>query len=100
MQIPNYPPQQIAIRMHFEELAGGRTYVTSPDLTGFHVVIEADQEPMDALREPLRVFLSHYLDAEIADIGAAIGPIGYRAHKVGIPLSEHEKPDLLLAAVA
>ncbi len=96
----NYPSHQIAVRIAFEELADGRIYVTSPDLTGFHAVIDSDEAPVDALREPLRVFLSHYLDAEIADIGAAMGPVSYRAHKVGIPLSDHERPGLLLAAVA
>ena len=64
----NYPSQQIAIRITFEEMADGRTYVTSPDLTGFHAVIDAEQDPMDALREPMRSFLSHYLDTEIAEI--------------------------------
>lgn len=95
----NYPSRQIAIRVNFEELADRRTYVTSPDLPGFHVVIGSDEDPMDALREPLRLFLSHYLDAEIADIGAAMAPVSYRAHTVGLPLPDHQKPSLLLAAV-
>ena len=96
----NFPSQQIAIRISFEEMADGRTYVTSPDLGGFHVVIDAEDDPIASLREPLRLFLSHYLDAEIADIGAAMEPVSYRAHKVGIPLSDHQRPGLLLAAVA
>ena len=95
----NHPIQQIAIRVDFEELADHRTYVTSPDLPGFHVVIGSDEDPMDALREPLRLFLSRYLDAEIADIGAAMAPVSYRAHTVGLPLTDHQKPGLLLAAV-
>ena len=95
----NHPSQQIAIRVDFEELADRRTYVTSPDLPGFHVVIGSEEDPMDALREPLRLFLSRYLDAEIADIGAAMAPVSYRAHSVGLPLPDHQKPGLLLAAV-
>ena len=95
----NYPSQHIAIRVDFEELADRRTYVTSPDLPGFHVVIGSDDNPMDALREPLRLFLKHYLNAEIADIGAAMEPVSFRAQQVGIPLSDHQKPGLLWAAV-
>ena len=100
LDMQNYPSHQIAIHITFEEMSDGRTYVTSPDLTGFHAVIDSDETPTDALREPLRLFLSHYLDAEIADIRAAMEPVSYRAHKVGIPLSDHEKPSLLWAAVA
>ena len=96
----NYRPQHIAIRLSFEEMADGRTYVTSPDLTGFHAMIDAGDDPTAALREPLRVFLSHYLDAEIADIGSAMEPVSYRAHKIGIPLTDHQRPGLLWAAVA
>ena len=95
----NHPTQQIAIRVDFEELADHRTYVTSPDLPGFHVVIGSDEDPMDALRGPLRLFLSHYLDTEIAKIEAAMAPVSYRAQTVGIPLSDHQKPGLLLAAI-
>ena len=96
----NYPSQQIAVRLTFEEMADGRTYVTSPDLTGFHAMIDPGQKPMDALRDPLRFFLSHYLDTEIADIDSAIEPVSYRANKVGISLTDHQRPSLLLAAVA
>ena len=95
----NHPIQQIAIRVDFEELADSRTYVTSPDLPGFHVVIGSDEDLIDSLREPLRLFLSHYLDAEIDRIEAAMAPVSYRAQTVGIPLSDHQKPGLLLAAV-
>lgn len=96
----NYQPQQIAIRIEFQELPDGRLYVTSPDLMGFNTAIDPDEAPMDALREPLRLFLSHYLGAEISSIAAAMEPVSYRAHSVGIPLSDHKKPGLLLAAVA
>lgn len=96
----NNQPQQIAIRMNFQEMPDGRTYVTSPDLRGFNTVIDADEASMDALLGPLRLFLSHYLDAEIADISVAMEPVSYRARMVGIPLSDHRKPGLLVAAVA
>ena len=95
----NYPSQQIAIRMTFKETADGRTYVTSPDLPGFHLVIETDEDPMDALRNPLSLFLSHYLNAEITDISSAMPPVSYRAQMVGVPLSDHRQPGLFLAAV-
>ena len=62
----NHPSQQIAIRMTFEDMGDGRTYVTSPDLRGFHAVIDGDDDPTQALQEPLRLFLSHYLDTDIA----------------------------------
>ena len=96
----NYPPQHIAIRLQFQDMQDGRLYVTSPDLPGFNTAIDADEEAAEALREPLRIFLSHYLGAEIANIAPAMGPVSYRAQSVGIPLPEHRKPDLLLAAVA
>ncbi len=95
----NYPSQQIAIRMTFEDIGDGRTYVTSPDLRGFHAVIESDDDPTQALQEPLRLFLSHYLDADIAGIGVAETPVSHRARAVGIPLAEHQRPELLFAEV-
>ena len=96
----NYLPQQIAIRLNFQELPDGRLYVTSPDLMGFNTAIDSDEDSADALREPLRIFLSSYLGADIADIVPAMEPVSYRAHRIGIPLSDHRKPSLLLAAVA
>lgn len=96
----NYHPQHIAIRLEFQDLRDGRLYVTSPDLPGFNTAIGSDDEPMDVLREPLRVFLTHYLGTEVSDIASAMEPVSYRAHSVGISLSDHRKPGLLLAAVA
>ena len=100
MTMQNYPAQQIAIRLEFRELPDGRLYVTSPDLFGFNTAVDPDEEPMDALRAPLSLFLSHYLGAEISSIDAAMEPVSYRAHSIGLPLSDHKKPGLLLAAVA
>ena len=100
VDLRNYPPRRIAIRLSFEEMPDGRAYVTSPDLTGFHAMVDVDEDPTAALLEPLRLFLSQYLGAEIADIGPGMAPVSYRAHMVGIPLTDHKRPDLLWAAVA
>lgn len=96
----NVRSRQIAVRLEFKDIADRRTYVRSPDLPGFHAVIEADEEPIEALREPLRLFLSRYLAVDIFEIEAALAPAGYRAQSVGVPLTEHVKPGLMLAAVA
>ena len=100
-QLRNHSLQHIAIRLEFKDLQDGRLYVSSPDLPRFNVAIGADEELIDALQGPLRLFLSQYLGGmEIHEIASAMEPVSYRAQAVGIPLSDHRKPDLLLAAVA
>ena len=64
----NYPAHQIAIRMDFQDMTDGRVYVTSPDLAGFHALIDRDEDFMEALSEPLRVFIGKYLNAEVTDL--------------------------------
>lgn len=96
----NHVPEQIAVRISFDDIGDGRTYVTSPDLHGFHVVVQSDEDLTQAVVEPLRAFLRQYLGADIAGIGAADAPVGYRARSVGLELTEHKRPSLLFAEIA
>lgn len=95
----NYQPQQVAIRIGFEEMPDGRFYVTSPDLTGFNAVIEPDEDFMEVLRDQIRFAIENYLGTEIAELRKAIAPVSYRAGLVGIPLSDQKRPEILVAAV-
>lgn len=96
----NYQPDQIAIRMNFQEMPDGRTYVTSPDLMGFHAVIEPEEDFMEAMDGTLRAFIAQYLGTETVTLRGTQAPVSYRASRVGISLSDHRRPEILVAEVA
>ena len=90
----------ITIRLEGQPTDDGRIYVTSPDLRGFHFVLDSDEEPMKAMEPTLRVFMAEYLKAEIRALQPAISPRDYRAMKYDVPRADHGLPHTLIAAVA
>ena len=92
--------ETIAIRLHGQETDDGRTYVTSPDLRGFHFVLEPDEEPLKAMEPTLRVFIERYLETKIQAMHPVMTPRDYRAWKRDIHMPSHGVPRALIAAVA
>ena len=68
------------------EADDGRIYVESPDLEGFHFILEPDEEPLEAMEETLLEFMKIYLKAEIANIMPAESPRQFRRKQMNIPM--------------
>ena len=90
----------ITIRLHGEATDDGRTYVTSPDLRGFHFLLEPDDDPIEAMKPTLKIFISRYVQAEIMELQPALNPSDYRARKFGVLGPARALPRTLIAAVA
>ena len=89
----------ITIRLRGADTEDGRTYVTSPDLRGFHFVLEPGEDPLEAMEPTLRVFVERYLETEIKELLPAMTPRDYRAQQFEIP-RHVGVPRTLVAAVA
>ena len=90
----------ISIRLHAQSTEDGRIYVTSPDLRGFHFVLEPDESPLEAMEPTLRVFLERYMDTKIQELLPAMTPRDYRARQFEIPRNDLGFPHTLVAAVS
>ena len=91
--------RNISIRLERRETTDGRFFVTSPDLRGFCFILEADDDPMEAMMPTLREFIPRYLDAELKDLEEVYSVEHYRAERLSLPHSRVQ--DLqMLAAVA
>lgn len=66
----------ITIELHGHEMDDGRTYIDSPDLKGFHYILEAD-EGIEAIEPEFTVFLKAYLKAEVRKLTPARTPKAY-----------------------
>ena len=90
----------ITIRLRGQDTEDGRTYVTSPDLRGFHFVLEPNEDPLEAMEPTLRVFVERYLETEITELTPAMTPRDYRARQFEIPRHDLAFPRTLIAALA
>ena len=90
----------ITFRLRGKSTEDGRTYVTSPDLKGFHFVLEPEEDPLGTMEPTLRVFVERYLEAKIKELLPAMTPRDYRARQFEIPRQNHKFPHTLIAAVA
>lgn len=63
----------ITIKLCGHEMDDGRTYIDSPDLKGFHYILEEGEE-IEAIEPDILAFLTAYLKAEIATIRRAETP--------------------------
>lgn len=59
------------------ETEDGRTLVRSDDLTGFHFVIQPDEDPMEAMIPTLKTFMIQYIRADIKELAVADTPRHY-----------------------
>ena len=66
--------EAITIRLEGEETEDGRMYVTSPDLRGFHYIVEPDEDPVEAIEPTLKEFIHLYLQIEVQGLSPAIAP--------------------------
>lgn len=93
-------PKAIAIRLQGEATDDGRTYVTSPDLRGFHFLLEPEDDPVETMKPALTTLLSLCVRAEIRDLRPAVTPGDYRARKSGVFGPARALSETLIAAVA
>ena len=90
----------ITFRLRKQPTEDGRMYVTSPDLKGFHFVLESEEEPLEAMEPTLRVFIERYLETKIKELRPAMTPRDYRVQRLEIPRHDFGFPRTLVAAVA
>lgn len=64
----------LAIRLEGERTNDGRIYVTSPDLEGFHFLVEQDEDPIEAMTPTLKTYVHHALDAEMISLQRVMTP--------------------------
>ena len=91
---------EITIHLNGQILEDGRIYVTSPDLKGFHFLLEKGDDPFSTMRPTLETFLKHMLKAELKEVKAVPGLREYRAQKLNIRDALSFFPNTILAAVA
>ena len=96
----------ITSRLNAQETDDGRLYVTSPDLKGFHFVLNPDEDPMEAMLPSLEEMLRILLKAERVTLRPAYTPRGYRVRQKFMRASVAEAPwksmlpETVVAAVA
>ena len=94
-------PNTIQIRLKGTPTDDGRLYVTSPDLKGFHFLLEKDEEPLSAMKPALVHCLSHLLEAQLKEISPLVSVSEYRAQtKARQPIRQHFFPKMVMAEVA
>ena len=81
----NAEKHEIIISFNFDAREDGRTYVYSPDLTGFHFLLEENEEPLEAMKDTLKIHLKHTLGIDMLDIRYTPSVHEYRARKMEIP---------------
>ena len=89
-------PNTIQIRLKGRPTDDGRMYVTSPDLKGFHFLLENDEEPFSAMKPALVHCLSHLLEAELKELSPLVSMRDYRDQK---PRLHHFFPKTIMAEV-
>ena len=77
----------LRIELHGEEADDGRILVRSPDLEGFYFVVEADEDPLDAMEPTLMEFIRVYLKAEVRRIQRTETPRQFRHKALGLKRS-------------
>jgi hypothetical protein len=91
---------EITIHLKGEILEDGRIYVTSPDLKGFHFLLEKDEDPFSTMRPTLEIFLKLMLKAELKEVKALPGMRDYKAQRLNIQDAFPFFPNTILAAMA
>ena len=74
----------LRIELHGEEADDGRILVNSPDLEGFHFVVNPGEDPFSAMKPTLLEFVRLYLKAEVRGIERAQTPRQFRHKALGI----------------
>ena len=92
----NTKPNTIQIRLKGTPTDDGRLYVTSPDLKGFHFLLEKDEEPFSAMKPALVHCLSHLLEAKLKELSPLVSMRDYRDQKPRL----HFFPKTIMAEVA
>ena len=90
----------ITIRLEGEPTDDGRMYITSPDLRGFHFIVEHGEDPVEAMSPTLMAFMEQYLNATITGFHPSMAPRDFRARQHDVPMQDHGIPGFLNAAVA
>ena len=75
----------IVINLIGTEADDGRVYVNSPDLEGFHFILEPGEDPMPAMEPTLKEFMNLYIEAEISTLSLAPNPKQYKQKMMNIP---------------
>ena len=75
---------EIIISFNFDAREDGRTYVSSPDLTGFHFILEEEEEPLETMKKTLKIHLKYALGIDMLDIRYTPSVNEYRAQKMEI----------------
>lgn len=72
----------ITIEIQGHEMEDGRIYLDSPDLKGFHYVLEEGQD-ISEITDDLMLFVTHYLKAEIRKLIPAETTRDYLRGRIG-----------------
>ncbi|MCY4547167.1 MAG: hypothetical protein OXC28_02260 [Defluviicoccus sp.] len=100
--LSNRPPMgaEVAIHLEFQEMGDGRFYVTSPDLEGFHYIVDAEDNSVDEIGSVLKVLIGEYLDTEIAALRPAFTPKDHLIGRLGLPARRASQPTMMVATMA
>ena len=91
---------QITISLSGQPMESGRIYVTSPDLRGFHFILEPDDDPIPTMIPALETFIPLYLKAGLIDLKPTLSTREYRASKLEVSRPDRNHNYNLVAAVA
>ena len=91
---------EITIRLNGQVVEDGRIYVTSPDLKGFHFLLEKGDDPVATMKPTLEIYLKLMLKAELKDVKPLVGLQEYKAQKLNIRNALNFFPRTIMAEMA
>lgn len=90
----------IMIRLEGQRTDDERIYVTSPDLKGFHYLLEKDEDPLEAMSPVLKIFIERQLEKSLEEFRVPLTPDNYLKGKADPSAISHQVPECVITAVA
>ena len=88
----------LRIELFGKQAEDGRIYVNSPDLEGFHFILEPDEDPFEVMLPTLSEFMRLYIEAEVRSFAPAPTPKQYRQQQMNIPATMFASRDYSMVA--
>ena len=91
---------ELTFHLRGKPIEDGRIYVTSPDLKGFHFLLEKEDDPLSAMKPALAFYLKHHLESDLKEVKHLASFREYKAQKLNIRDSLDSFPGTIMAAMA
>lgn len=92
--------KKLTVMLTFEGQDDGRIYVTSPDLKGFHFLLEEGEDPLNEMKNALKTHLEHVLGKKIMSLGPAPRIREFKAREMDVAEHLYLGPGTIMAEMA